>query len=329
MSKKRVFSGIQPTGEPHIGNYFGAIRNYVALQHEYDAIYCVVDYHAMTIDYEVARMDERRREVALSLMACGLEPGRCTLFIQSAVPQVTELTWIFSTVAAMGRLQNMTQFKEKSEQHQENINAGLFTYPVLQAADILIYKGEKVPVGDDQLQHLELSREIARRFNSRFGAGTFPEPDAILSKAPRIMGLDGSGKMSKSRGNDIGIFDDADTVWEKLRPAYTDPARKRLSDPGNPDICNIFTLHTEVSPPELIAEVNQACRNAEIGCIECKKRMAEHLNRVLDPIRERGKELARHPGVVTDMLDAGAKRCNEIAGETMHEVRVKTGLDTA
>ncbi len=329
MARKRVFSGIQPTGVPHIGNYFGALRNYVALQDEYDAIYCVVDYHAMTINYDTTKMIERRHEVARALLACGLDPNRCSLFIQSDVPAHTELTWILSIVTGMGRLQNMTQFKDKAAQNEENINAGLFTYPILMAADILIYKGEKVPVGEDQLQHLELAREIARRFNARFGEGTFPEPEPILSQAPRIMGLDGPVKMSKSLGNTIEIFDSAETVWEKLRPAYTDPARKRLKDPGNPDICNIFTLHKQVSPPELVEEINIACRKAEIGCIECKKRLNEHLNATLDPIRERGKELAQHPDMVTDALEAGKKRCRELAAETMHEVRVKTGLDPA
>jgi tryptophanyl-tRNA synthetase len=326
MSKKRLFSGIQPTGELHIGNYFGAVANWTVLQNTHDSIHCVVDYHAMTVDYDPAEMPQRVLSLTRELIACGLDPEKCTLFVQSDVPVHTELAWILSTVTGMGRLQNMTQFKEKSEQNMENINAGLFTYPILQAADILIYKGEIVPVGDDQLQHLELSREIARRFNARFGEDTFPVPEPKLSNAPRIKGLDGDAKMSKSKGNTIGIFESAEDVWEKLRPAYTDPARQRLSDPGDPDICNIFTLHNQVSPPELVTEVDSACRKAEIGCIECKKRLNVHLNAVLEPIRERGRELDQHPDMINDVLDAGAKRCREMAAETMTEVREKTGL---
>ena len=326
MNRKRLFSGIQPTGEPHIGNYFGAIANWVRLQDEYDAIYCVVDYHAITGSYDPAEMRTRIVELAKGLLACGLEPGRCTLFVQSAVPAHTELMWILSTVAGMGRLENMTQFKEKAERNAENVNLGLFAYPVLQAADILIYKGEAVPVGEDQLQHLELSREVARRFNARFGE-TFPEPQSLLTSAPRIMGMDGKGKMSKSLNNYIGITETPDEMWGKIAPAFTDPARKRRSDPGNPDICNIFTIHKQVSPPEVVAEVDAACRTAQIGCIECKKKMAKYLDETLDPIRERYAALSDRPGGVTDTLEAGRKRCRELAAETMAEVRRKTGLD--
>jgi len=326
MNQKRLFSGAQPTGELHLGNYFGAIVNWVRLQETYDAIYCVVDYHAMTMDYEPKTMREKVYEVARGLLACGLDPAKCTLFVQSEVPAHTELAWILSTVSSMGRLQNMTQFKEKSEQNVENVNLGLFAYPVLQAADILIYKAEAVPVGEDQVQHLELSREVARRFNARFGE-TFPEPQQLLTSAPRIMGLDGKGKMSKSLNNYIGITETPDQVWAKLAPAFTDPARKRRNDPGNPDICNIFTLHNQVSPPELVAEINTACRTAQIGCVECKKRMAAHLNAMLEPIRQRGRELAAHPDDVVDALKAGGRRCLKLARETMAEVRRKTGLD--
>jgi len=325
MSKKRLFSGIQPTGELHVGNYFGAVANWVRLQESHDAIYCIVDYHAMTIEYEPAQMPRKVTEVARGLLACGLDPAKCTIFVQSAVPAHTELMWLLGTVAYMGRLQNMTQFKEKSARNEENINLGLFAYPVLQAADILIYKAEAVPVGEDQLQHVELSREIARRFNGRFGE-TFPEPESLLSSAPRIMGLDGRGKMSKSLDNYIALTETADERWKKLAPAFTDPARKRRSDPGDPDICNMFTLHKEVSPPALVAEVNTTCRTAQIGCIECKRRLAEHLTERLEPIRERAEALATRPGDVTDALRAGAMRCRRIAAETMAEVRAKTGL---
>jgi len=325
MNRRRLFSGIQPTGDLHIGNYFGAIANWVRLQNQYDAIYCVVDYHAMTAPYDPVQMRPKAIEVAKGLLACGLEPGRCTLFVQSDVPAHTELMWILSTVAGMGRLENMTQFKEKSEQNIENVNLGLFAYPVLQAADILIYKAEAVPVGEDQVQHLELSRELARRFNARFGE-TFPEPQHLLTSAPRIVGMDGRGKMSKSLNNYIGITEAPEQVWQKVAPAFTDPARKRRTDPGNPDICNIFTIHKQVSPPEVIAEVDSACRTAQIGCVECKKKMVKYLDRTLEPIRERYGGLSGRPGDVVDALEAGGKRCRALAAETMAEVRKKSGL---
>lgn len=325
MNRKRLFSGVQPTGELHIGNYFGAVANWARLQDQYDAIYGVVDYHAMTGSYDPTEMRQKVVEVTKSLMACGLDPERCTLLVQSDVPAHTELMWILATVAGMGRLQNMTQFKEKSEQNLENVNLGLFAYPVLQAADILIYKGEAVPVGEDQLQHLELSRELARRFNTRFGK-TFPEPQHLLTSAPRIMGLDGKGKMSKSLDNYLSVTETPEQVWQKIAPAFTDPARKRKSDPGNPDICNIFTIHKQVSPPEVISEVDRACRTATIGCIDCKKKMVKHLNEVLEPIRKRDAELTKHPSRVTDALAAGGKRCRELASQTMAEVRMKAGL---
>ncbi|HQK23588.1 MAG TPA: tryptophan--tRNA ligase [Candidatus Latescibacteria bacterium] len=325
MRHKRLFSGIQPTGELHLGNYFGAITNWVRLQDQWDAIYCVVDYHAMTVEYDSDTMRRRVLEVSALLIACGLDPAKCSLFVQSDVPEHTELMWVLSTLAPMGRLQNMTQFKEKSEKNADNINLGLFAYPVLQAADILIYKAEAVPVGEDQLQHLELSRELARKFNTRFGE-TFPEPKQLMTEAPRILGLDGKSKMSKSLNNYIGLTETPEQVWEKLRPAYTDPARLRKSDPGNPDICNIFTLHKMVSPKELVLEIDRACRKAEIGCIECKKNLAQNLNNVLDPIRSRYSELEARPGEVLDVLAAGKERCRRTARETMDEVREKTGL---
>jgi tryptophanyl-tRNA synthetase len=325
MGKKRLFSGIQPTGDLHLGNYFGAIANWVRLQEDWDAIYCVVDYHAMTVEYEPETMRRRVLEVTKSLLACGLDPQKCTIFVQSDVPEHTELMWILSTFAPMGRLQNMTQFKEKSEKNVDNINLGLFAYPVLQAADILVYKAEAVPVGEDQLQHLELSRELARKFNARLGE-TFPEPKQLMTTAPRILGLDGKSKMSKSLNNYIGLTESAEQMWEKLRPAFTDPARLRKSDPGNPDICNIFALHRQVSPMSLQSEIDGACRKAEIGCIECKKRLAENLNVLLDPIRQRYDELGNSPDNVTDVLNASAKRCRALARETMDDVRRKAGL---
>jgi tryptophanyl-tRNA synthetase len=271
---ERVFSGIQPTGELHIGNYLGAIRNWVAVQDTHDCIYCIVDYHALTVPYQVGEMQQRIFELACGLLACGIDPQRSSLFVQSEVPQHTELTWILNTVTSMGELSRQTQFKSKAEQHADHINVGLFTYPVLQAADILLYKATKVPVGEDQAQHLELSREVARRFNSRFGQ-TFPEPGTMFSSTPRIRGLDGQAKMSKSLGNTIAVKEQPEELRRKLAKAFTDPNKLRRNDPGNPDICNIYTLHTFFGSPADTAVVNRDCRSGALGCVECKRRLGD------------------------------------------------------
>ena len=283
----RIYSGIQPTGEIHIGNYLGAISNWVRLIPQYDCIYCVVDYHAITIEYDPEEMSSAILDTAMIGIACGLDPEKCTLFVQSHVPETTELAWVFNTVTSMGALERMTQFKDKSSQHQQNINAGLFTYPVLQAADILGPKANGVPVGDDQAQHLELTREIARRFNYLYGE-TFPEAQTLYSPSPRIMGLDGQFKMSKSRENYISMKDEPDTIRKKLSTAFTDPDRKRRSDPGNPDICNLFTLHNSFSTDDQVAMIDTECRNAGIGCVDCKKVLADNMIAEIDP-KESGK----------------------------------------
>ena len=216
---KRIFSGIQPTGEIHLGNYVGAIRNWVRLTDEYDCVFCVVDYHAITVEYEIDRLKERTLDTALVLLACGLSPEKCKIFVQSHVPEHTELAWVFNCVTPIGDLERMTQFKDKSRQHRANINMGLMGYPVLQAADILLYKAGHVPVGEDQVQHVELSREVARKFNSRYGE-TFPEPQAILSVAPKILGLDGASKMSKTLNKYMGLLEDRNSLGEKLRMMF-------------------------------------------------------------------------------------------------------------
>src|SRR4030043_505802 len=266
----RIFSGIQPSGEIHVGNYVGAIRNWAQLIHRYECVYCVVDYHAISIDYEVDSMQKRILDTATALVACGVTPDRCIVCVQSHVPEHTELAWIFNCVTPIGELERMTQFKEKAKQHRQNINMGLLDYPVLQAADILIYKAGYVPVGEDQTQHVELSREIARKFNARYGE-TFPEPQVLLSTAPRILGTDGNAKMSKSMNNAIGLLEPPEVIREKLRTAATCPHRERRSDPGHPEHCNIFTMHQPFSKSDQIANVEQGCRTAGIGCIECKK----------------------------------------------------------
>src|SRR5205809_361312 len=247
----RIFSGIQPSGELHLGNYLGAVRNWVRLQHQHPTIVCIVDYHAITVQYDPEQLRVRRRDMALSLLAAGIDPNVGTLFVQSTVPEHTELAWIFNTVAPLGELERQVQFKEKSAR-QESVNTGILTYPVLQAADILLYHADLVPVGEDQVQHLELSRVIARRWNALFGGGKeyFPEPQPLLSPTPRIMGLDGQAKMSKSIGNTIGLLETPDQIWEKLRPAVTDPKRVKKTDPGTPEVCNIDDLNKAFSPPD-------------------------------------------------------------------------------
>ena len=321
----RIFSGIQPSGEIHIGNYVGAIRHWDQLANRYDCIYCVVDYHAITIEYEVGSMQQRILETATILVACGLTPERCKLFVQSHVPEHTELAWIFNSVTPVGELERMTQFKEKGKQHRHNVNVGLLDYPVLQAADILIYKAGYVPVGEDQIQHVEFSREIARKFNARFGE-TFPEPKVLLSTAPRILGTDGNVKMSKSMNNSIGLLDPPEVIWEKLRTAVTDVKRQRRSDPGNPDKCNIFTMHQAFSKPDQIAFVDHHCRTAGIGCIECKEILFKNMVEEIGPIRERVKEMNQTPPYIVEVLKSGATRCKTIAKEVMDEVKTKMGV---
>ena len=321
----RIFSGIQPSGEIHIGNYVGAIRNWVRLVDRYDCVYCVVDYHAITIEYEVAMLQQRILETATVLVACGLTPDRCKVFVQSHVPEHAELTWIFNCVTPIGELERMTQFKEKAKQHRLNINMGLLDYPVLQAADILIYKAGYVPVGEDQIQHVELSREVARRFNTRFG-DTFPEPQVLLSDAPRILGTDGSAKMSKSLNNAIGLLDPPEVIWEKLRTAATCEHRQRRSDPGHPEHCNIFTMHQAFSKPDRIAFVDHNCRTAGFGCIECKEILFKNMVEEIGPIQDRIKKINQNPQYMVDVLKSGAARCKAIAVEVMDEVRRKIGV---
>ncbi|MCX8044737.1 MAG: tryptophan--tRNA ligase [Desulfobacterota bacterium] len=325
MARQRIFSGIQPTGIIHIGNYVGAIKNWKALTDTYDCIYCIVDYHAMTIEYNPSSFFENIMAAARTLIACGLEQDRCLLFVQSQVPEHTELAWIFNCLTPLGDLERMTQFKDKSRQHADNINAGLLTYPLLQAADILLYKAELVPVGEDQVQHIELTRRTARRFNNRFGM-VFPEPDELLSITPRILGTDGQTKMSKSMNNYIGILEPPETIKQKLLTAATDPQRIRRSDPGDPDVCNLFTMHKSFSPPEIIQQIAHDCRTAGIGCIQCKETLFAYIMDELSPIQQRAAELERTPDLVRATLEYGAQRCRNIAQQVMEEVRKKTGI---
>ena len=321
----RIFSGIQPSGELHIGNYLGAVKNWVSLQHETESFFCIVDYHAITAPYEPAELRRRTRDMGVSLIAAGLDPDVTTIFCQSHVPEHTELAWVFNSVTPLGDLERQTQFKDKSSR-QESVAAGLLTYPVLQAADILLYLADTVPVGEDQLQHLELTREIARRWNARFGVGFFPEPQARLTPTRRIVGLDGQAKMSKSMGNTIALLEPPSSIWDKLRPAVTDPARVRRTDPGNPDVCNIFQLHKAFSPTATVVNVDMQCRSAGWGCIDCKKVLAESIEVELVPIRTRAAELAATPERVLQALGDGAARAHRVAQATMAEVRERMGL---
>jgi tryptophanyl-tRNA synthetase len=324
----RVFSGIQPSGEMHIGNWLGAIRNWVALQDTHDAIYCIVDQHAITGQYDVGSLADRTREMAISLVAAGLDPSRSVLFVQSHVPDHATLAWLLTTIAPLGELERMTQYKDKA-QRVESIPAGLLCYPILMAADILLYRADAVPVGEDQTQHLELTRELARRWNATFGTPEipfFPEPQPILTGARRIIGLDGQAKMSKSLGNTIGVTESPDEIWQKLRPAMTDPARQKRTDPGTPEVCNIYALHRHFSPEETVAEVATNCRTAAWGCIDCKKVLATNMATTLAPIRERSLELRAAPGEVQAMLGDGAATARRLAGETMREVTDRMGF---
>ncbi len=321
----RIFSGIQPSGEIHIGNYVGAIRNWVRLVDRYECIYCVVDYHAITIEYEVASMQQRILDTATILVGCGLTPDKCIVSVQSHIPEHTELAWIFNCVTPVGELERMTQFKEKGRRHRHNINVGLLDYPVLQAADILIYKAGYVPVGEDQVQHVEFSREIARKFNGRFG-DTFPEPQVILSDAPRILGTDGNVKMSKSLNNAIGLLDPPEVIREKLRTAATCEHRQKRTDPGHPEHCNIFTMHRAFSRLEQVSSIDHQCRTAGFGCIECKEILFKSMMEEISPIQSRVKEINQKPDYMTEVLRSGAARCKAIAREVMDEVRAKIGV---
>jgi tryptophanyl-tRNA synthetase len=285
----------------------------------------VVDYHAITIEYEVASLQQRILETATVLAACGLTPDKCILSVQSHVPEHTELAWIFNCITPVGELERMTQFKEKAKQHRQNINMGLLDYPVLQAADILIYKAGCVPVGEDQIQHVELSREIARKFNARYG-DTFPEPQVLLSDAPKILGTDGSLKMSKSMNNSIGLLEPPEVIWEKLRTAATCEHRQRRSDPGHPEHCNIFTMHQAFSKPDQISFVDHNCRTAGIGCIECKEIVFKNMMEEIGPIQSRVKEINENPQYILEVLKSGAMRCKSIVENVMDEVRSKIGV---
>lgn len=323
--KGRVFSGARPTGRQHLGNYLGAIRNYVALQEEYDCIYCIVDLHALTTLRDNDKLQEWTQEMALDWLAAGIDPGRGTiLFVQSHVPQVTELHTIFSMVTPLGWLTRLPTFKEKVRQQPDNVNYGLVGYPVLMAADIALYRADTVPVGVDQAPHLEFTREIVRRFNHQFGP-VLVEPQAKYTDFPKVLGIDGQQKMSKSLNNHIEIAASPEEIEQRVMQMVTDPARRYRSDPGHPEVCNVFTLHGFFSPDQ-VAQIEVDCRAAKIGCVECKRLFARNLADYFAPFRERRAALAADPNRVWDILADGAAQASAIASQVIAEVKAAVGL---
>lgn len=325
-SKGRVFSGARPTGRQHLGNYLGAIQNFVALQDEYDCIYSIVDLHALTTVETTENLRQNIFEMALDWLAAGIRPEESIVFVQSQVPEVTELHMILSMVTPLGKLTDLPTFKEKARQQPHNINYGLVGYPVLMTADIVLYKADTVPVGVDQAPHVEFAREVVRSFNYRYNSDVLIEPQMKATQVPKVLGIDGEAKMSKSLDNHIELAATPKETKTRVMKMVTDPARVRRTDPGNPDICNVFTMHKIFSSEEEIAMVDVECRRAGIGCVQCKQMYAKNLNQRLEPFRERRSELARNPEFVWDVLHDGKERASEIARSTMREVRQAVGL---
>jgi tryptophanyl-tRNA synthetase len=346
--RKRVLSGMRPTGRLHIGHYFGALQNWVKLQEQYDCFYFVADWHALTTDYaDASELARNTIEIGTDWLAAGLDPNKCTLFIQSEVPEHAELHLMLSMVTPLGWLERVPTYKEQLEQIKEKDlhTYGFLGYPLLQTADIVIYDAHFVPVGEDQVPHVEMSREVVRRFNTSFArvdAETrklsldhrlsllanqgmqveqiLREPDVLLTDTPRLPGTDGR-KMSKSYDNYINLSESDDSIREKTRNMLTDPARKRRTDKGNPDVCPVFAWHKLFSPQPTIEQVNKECRTAEIGCVDCKKMMADNLVKWIEPIRARRQEYEAHPQRVLEILDAGSKKARAVAQDTIRRVR--------
>jgi tryptophanyl-tRNA synthetase len=331
--RKRVLSGMRPTGKLHIGHYMGALDNWVRMQDEYECFFTVVDWHALTTDYaDTSCVKENSVEIVLDWLAVGLDPEKCVMFIQSHVPAHAELHLLLSMITPLGWLERVPTYKEQRENIKDKDlgTYGFLGYPVLQAADILIYKADVVPVGEDQVAHIELAREIARRFNGFYGKGgdVFPEPQSLLTKSPKLPGTDGR-KMSKSYGNTIMLTDPEPVVRQKLKTMVTDPARVRRSDPGNPDVCPVGDLHKIFSSKETMAKVYEGCRSAGIGCIECKSWAADGLVQLLVPMQERRKKFEQNPRLAWDILEAGTQKARTVAAETMNDARAAMGMSLA
>jgi tryptophanyl-tRNA synthetase len=326
MAKRdRVLSGMRPSGKIHLGNYLGALENWVKLQDSMDCFYFVADWHVLTDTLDIAEVPRNTIEMVADWLGAGLEPERSTLFIQSLIKEHAELHLLLSAVTPVSWLERVPTYKERIEQlHLESPSYFLLGYPVLQASDILMYKANWVPVGLDQVPHIELTREIARRFNNTFGA-VFVEPDAKLTEIPKVPGTDGR-KMSKSYDNTIELSDTAETIVKKVRPMTTDPARKRRTDPGNPDVCPVFDLHKIFSPEATRQWAAEGCRTAGIGCLDCKDALLKGMLPALEPIRERRQKYAEKPDVIVDVLHTGTERARAVAQQTMEEVRSRITL---
>lgn len=327
MSKKgRVFSGARPTGRQHLGNYLGAIKNYVALQEDYECVYSVVDIHALTTMETTLNLRENTIDMVLDWLAAGMNPSKSIIFVQSHVPQVMTLHTILSMVTPLGKLTDLPTFKDKVRENPNNVNYGLVGYPVLMASDIALYKADTVPVGVDQAPHIEFTREVVRSFNFRYNTDVLVEPQMKVTEFPKVIGIDGQQKMSKSLDNHIEMANSPEETQKRVMMMVTDPQRKRRSDPGNPDVCNVFSLHKIFSSSEEVEMVDRECRLAGIGCVDCKKLLAKNMNNHLVPFRERRAEFEKSTDDVVDMLKDGAKRAHIIADNTIEEVRTAIGL---
>ncbi|MDK1029819.1 MAG: tryptophan--tRNA ligase [Anaerolineae bacterium] len=324
--KGRVFSGARPTGRQHLGNYLGAIKNYVALQDDYDCIYCIVDIHALTTVETTEDLKENIYEMALDWLAAGIRPEDSIVFIQSHVPYVMEMHTLLSMVTPLGKLTELPTFKEKIKQNPNNVNYGLVGYPVLMTADIVLYKADTVPVGVDQAPHLEFAREIVRSFNYRYGTKVLIEPKVKHTEVLKVLGIDGKKKMSKSLDNHIELAATPEETDKRVMQMLTDPQRVRREDPGDPDVCNVFSMHKIFSPKDEIEMINTECRRAGIGCVDCKKRFSANLNKHLEPFRAKRAEIEKSPDSVWDILRDGAKRANAIAKDVIEETRAAIGL---
>ncbi|HUA15820.1 MAG TPA: tryptophan--tRNA ligase [Verrucomicrobiae bacterium] len=332
-TRKRVLSGMRPTGKLHIGHFVGALQNWVRMQDEYACFFEVADWHALTTDYaDTSRVKENSLEVVLDWLAAGIDPSKSVIFIQSHVPAHAELHLLFSMITPLGWLERVPTYKEQRDNIKDKDlgTYGFLGYPVLQAADILIYRADVVPVGEDQVAHVELTREIARRFNGFYGGSRqiFPEPQALLTPAAKLPGTDGR-KMSKSYGNAILLTDPEPVVRQKLKTMVTDPARVRRTDKGNPDVCPVGDLHKIFSDKQTMAKVNEGCRSAAIGCIECKGWAADALVQLLAPMQEKRRKYEEKPRDAWDILEAGAAKAGNAAGATMDDVRAAMGMSLA
>jgi tryptophanyl-tRNA synthetase len=326
VKKGRVFSGIRPTGRAHLGNYLGAFKNYVALQDDYECVYCIVDLHALTTLEDTENLKQNTYDMALDLLAVGIRPEETILFVQSHVPQVTELHTILSMVTPLGKLTDLPTFKEKVRQNPNNINYGLVGYPVLMAADIVLYKSDLVPVGIDQAPHIEFTREVVRSFNFRYHTNVLIEPGMKNTEIPKVLGIDGKEKMGKSLNNHIELAATPEETRLRVMQMVTDPHRIKRTDPGNPDVCNVFSMHKIFTPQTDLEMINVECRRAGIGCVDCKKIFAENLNKALEPFRTKRTQLAAQPDLVPSVLADGARRARAIAEKTMAEVRAAIQL---